>query len=215
MDSLEHGGNSSSPNADISILSATWGTAESCVKLGLSDGSSFFIPILRYDSLRFAEGTVLREEDYSFLENADNEYRAWRKALELVARREHSTGELKIKLMQRGFGSAGIDAVCEILQTEGLLDDQRFARMYAENRLRRKPEGPLLLEQRLRAKGISAGIARSVLGEVCTPEAINEAIERLVERIKRTRGDDPQMLQHELKRKGFAYHHISSYFNDF
>ncbi len=212
MDSPEHGGNSSSPNADISILSAKWGTAESCVKLGLSNGSSFFVLIVSYDSRRFREGAVLCEDDLAFLEEADSEYRAWRKALDLIARREHSSGELKVKLLQRGYGQAAIDNVSTILRAEGLLNDERFAMMYAENRMRRKPEGSLLLEQRLRAKGISAAVAKTVISELYTPDAVAEAIARLVERLRRTKGDDTLMLQHELKRRGFSYQDISSYF---
>ena len=100
MDSPERGGNSSFPNADIYIISAKWGTAESGVKLGLSDGSSFFVLISRYDSSRFAEGTILSLSDIEYLTEADHEYQAWSKGLALIARREHSANELKLKLMR-------------------------------------------------------------------------------------------------------------------
>ena len=49
------------------------------------------------------------------------------KALDLLARREHSVAELRAKLLVREFDSASIDEAIDQLVGEGLVSDARFA----------------------------------------------------------------------------------------
>ena len=53
------------------------------------------------------------------------------KALDLLARREHSRLELRQKLVQRGFPSDRIEPVLDQLVEERLLDENRYAELYA------------------------------------------------------------------------------------
>ena len=214
MVSPVRGGSSSSPSADITVQSVRWGTAESAVKVGLTDGSSFFVLISRFDSARFAEGSLLTEAEYELLVEYDEEVRAHRKALELLSRREHSEFELKRKLLQRRFESHLIDQVCTAMKNEGYLDDRRFAGLFLSARLRRKAEGRIRLEQRLREKGVSREIAREVLDEVCTPELFAAALQHAVDLIRRRRGDvDDAVLRRELQKRGFLNAEISDFFD--
>jgi len=75
------------------------------------------------------------------------------KALELLARREHSRLELRQKLLQRGFVAADIDPVLNRLVAEGSLDEGRYAELYACTRAD-KGYGPLRIAQDLRARGV-------------------------------------------------------------
>lgn len=75
------------------------------------------------------------------------------KALELLARREHSRLELRQKLVQRGFPPHHIEPVLNQLVEERLLDESRYAELYAGSRAD-KGYGPLRIARELRERGI-------------------------------------------------------------
>ncbi len=83
-------------------------------------------------------------------------------ALNLLARREHSSLELQHKLNQRGFDADAVQQVLATLIREGWLSDQRFAEIYAGQRAD-KGYGPLRIASELRQRGVDRDIVDSVL----------------------------------------------------
>jgi len=83
----------------------------------------------------------------------DPEYKARSVALRLLARREHSRQELALKLRQRKLESAVIEAVLDEYEAEGWLDDQRFADVYARQRMD-LGYGPLRILAELQQRGV-------------------------------------------------------------
>ena len=75
------------------------------------------------------------------------------KAMDLLARREHSRLELRQKLIQRGYPPAQIDPVLDRLAEERLLDEGRYAELYASTRAD-KGYGPLRIARELRERGV-------------------------------------------------------------
>lgn len=75
------------------------------------------------------------------------------KALELLARREHSRLELRQKLLQRGFSTERIEPALDRLMAERLLDEGRYAELYACARAD-KGYGPLRIARELRERGV-------------------------------------------------------------
>jgi len=75
------------------------------------------------------------------------------KALELLARREHSRLELRQKLIRRGYPSERVEPVLEQLAEERLLDENRYAELYACARAD-KGYGPLRIDRELRERGV-------------------------------------------------------------
>ncbi len=75
------------------------------------------------------------------------------KAMELLARREHSRLELRQKLIQRGYSPAQIDPVLDRLIEECVLDESRYAELYASTRAD-KGYGPLRIARELRERGV-------------------------------------------------------------
>ena len=84
------------------------------------------------------------------------------KAIELLVRREHSRLELRQKLMQRGFPAEGIDSALNELAEEGLLNEGRYAEIYACNRAD-KGYGPLRIASELRERGIPQELVEQAL----------------------------------------------------
>ena len=86
-------------------------------------------------------------------------------ALNLLARREHSILELKHKLVRRGFTSATVKMVLDQLVAEDLLNETRYAEVYAYHRVD-KGYGPLRIRQELRERGVEDAIVSAILGEL-------------------------------------------------
>jgi regulatory protein len=84
------------------------------------------------------------------------------KALELLARREHSRLELRQKLIQRGYPPESIGSVLDRLVEERLLDESRYAELYACARAD-KGYGPLRIARELRERGVPEDVVAATL----------------------------------------------------
>lgn len=93
------------------------------------------------------------------------------KAMDLLARREHSQIELKRKLRQREFEPDLIEQALSQLAEEGLQSDARFAEAYAMMRANRG-YGARRIELELQERGISDSLRDIAL------EAIDDWAER-------------------------------------
>ncbi|CDH47638.1 putative Regulatory protein recX [Candidatus Contendobacter odensis Run_B_J11] len=87
------------------------------------------------------------------------------KAMELLARREHSRLELRQKLMQRGFPTERIESVLDQLVADRLLHEGRYAELYACSRAD-KGYGPLRIARELRERGIPEDLVAATLADL-------------------------------------------------
>jgi regulatory protein len=87
------------------------------------------------------------------------------KALSFLARREHAAGELKVKLMERGYESTAVEAVLSSLGQEKLLSDARFVQEFVAARVRRG-SGPMKIREELRGRGVTGELVEEALGAV-------------------------------------------------
>jgi len=130
---------------------------------------------------------------------------AWWKAQELLARRAHGQQELINKLKLRDFPAPEIDAAIRRLLDKGFLDDEAFARNFAEELFFRRGYGFHAVRARLRRKGLEAGLCEEVVkrffAEVGAAE-ITAVMINLIER-RRPHEHDRERLFAWLKRRGF------------
>jgi len=84
------------------------------------------------------------------------------KAMDLLARREHSEYELRQKLKSRDYDVEAIDAVLQGLKQNKLLSDTRFAEAYVNHRFN-AGVGPVKIRYELRQKGITEVLADEFL----------------------------------------------------
>ena len=95
-----------------------------------------------------------------------------KKAMDLLARREHSVHELERKLRARGYADDAIAEAVEGLLRDRLLSDERFAEAYVF--------GPLKIGYELQQKGVDEGLIESCLDS--RDEAWDESMRRQRER---------------------------------
>lgn len=126
--------------------------------------------------LRFGlyDGQAMDPERLQEVELADGVSRAMTEAHRLIDHRMRTRRELIVKLKSRGRADEVIDQVLDRLEHAGLIDDGRFARLWIEERLRRRPAGLSLLRRELRQKGIDAEEIESALEESASGEGETE-----------------------------------------
>ena len=86
-------------------------------------------------------------------------------ALRLLELRGRSVREIRDKLKSKAVSSQDIDSVVSELLSLGLLDDEKFARDWIENRQHFRPTGVVRLRQELFAKGIDREIVDQAVRE--------------------------------------------------
>ncbi len=85
-----------------------------------------------------------------------------KKAMDLLARREHSEQELWRKLILRDYDTNDIDETLRELKIDGLQSDHRFAESYVNHRVN-TGIGPVKIRFELRQKGINDDLANEFL----------------------------------------------------
>jgi regulatory protein len=87
-----------------------------------------------------------------------------RRAMDYLARREHSRFELRNKLSEKAaeFDAALIDLVLDRLVADGLLSDGRFAESYVRSRINRG-YGPVYIRYQLRQRKVEAELIDEML----------------------------------------------------
>ena len=89
---------------------------------------------------------------------------ARKKAMDLLARREHARGELLTKLEKAGFESAiALDAILR-LQAENLQSDARFAESFVQSRFN-QGKGPVRIRQELRERDVAPATIDAAFSE--------------------------------------------------
>ncbi|MCY3542237.1 MAG: regulatory protein RecX [Gammaproteobacteria bacterium] len=83
-------------------------------------------------------------------------------ALRLLSRREHSTYELRAKLLARGGSFEKVSATLQELDTEGYLSDTRFTELAVRARLRTN-DGPIKIRAYLLQRGIIDSLIKHYL----------------------------------------------------
>lgn len=130
------------------------------------------------------------------------------KALRLLEFRNHSSGELKRKLLIAGASGENVEKVIEFLKEYNLINDREYAKRLALDLKNLKKYGERRIRQELSVKGISSEFIEEAVGEL--PEFEEEELIQLVE--KRLKGDfekknKDRILRYFLNR-GYSFDEI-------
>jgi regulatory protein len=120
------------------------------------------------------------------------------KALGFLARREHSAGELRVKLLERGYESTAVEAVLSSLEGQKLLSDARFVQEFVAARVRRG-SGPMKIREELRGRGVTGELVEQALAGLKAGSAEGAATARR----KRFGEDLPRDMQERARQARF------------
>lgn len=166
----------------------------------------------------YSVGSNITDEQLKQLIEASGEKRAKEKALWLLSSRDHSKRELEAKIRKSSDIDSAKKAV-ERMEELGLVDDERFARRYAEQLINVKHLSKKGAKYKLIEKGIDKDLAEQILEEL-DPDP-REHIETLIERkYLRYLSDEKgrRKTVAALQRMGYSWSDIkavmSNYFED-
>ena len=128
--------------------------------------------------------------------------------------RPRSVEELRHRLKLKKHPAASIEPVIELLKKQGLLNDEKFAKLFAGSLVHSKPVGRRQIERDLKKKGVSSAVIQDTLSNFKDYDE-REAARKLVEnRFRRMSGLTAEKKKTRLfgflKRRGFSNEAIFS-----
>ncbi len=105
----------------------------------------------------------INEEELTELLDAVSFRRAYNKGLDFLSRRPYGTKELIKKLCEKGHEKESAEKACERLTELGLLNDEEFARILANELLERKNYSTKRIRQELSFRGIDREIVENTI----------------------------------------------------
>lgn len=177
--------------------------------------------------LKLKIGRVLTDEELVELKRASEFGKLYQRALEYALLRPHSqkelrdylkkktlsrtirvknkkTGEYQAKLKE-GFDASLVEPVLARLIERGYVDDERFARLWIENRSVRKGVSQKKLRLELQAKGVAQDIIENCLSEGIRNE--QEELAKVIAKKAKKYPNEQKLIQY-LLRQGFNYSDI-------
>lgn len=177
--------------------------------------------------LKIKIGNQLSEEKMAALKRASEFGKLYQRALEYALMRPHSSKEMrdylnrktldkKVRVKDRktgeyktvvkqGADKSLVEPVMSRLCERGYVDDERFAKIWLENRSLRKGASAKKLKMELRAKGVSEEVIERCVAE--SPRDERAELRKTIER-KAKRYQEEQKLIQYLLRQGFNYSDI-------
>jgi regulatory protein len=211
---------SSSPSAKPSLVSFETvredeRAGDTVYRIRLSTGSSFIVPGRYLGDLVSRLGPIGSPMDEGLLAEvriSAESYQAEKKAVELLARSEHTELLLRRKLEKREFSSPAIRKVLGFLKEAGWLSDGRFASEWVESKLRREGRSGRKLYADLIGHGVSPELAEDTVQSLVSPETEFASITRVAEKLSRSGRLSKDQLVARLASRGFSLRLIKKYF---
>lgn len=129
----------------------------------------------------------------------------------LVAVRPRTVAEVRRRLSEKAFAPEVAAGAVAWAEEAGILSDELFAQLYAEDRLLSRPCSRRVLAQELRDRGVDAALAERA-AQAALPELGEEDLARraLTTRLPLWQGLDPVVARRRaaafLLRRGFSPH---------
>lgn len=156
-------------------------------------------------------GQELTDEKIKQLQEQDTTDVALQKAINFLSYRPRSEDEVRKNLKKKDFEEHVITKVMERLLRNGLVDDQKFAKLWVENRSEFRPRGSRVLRMELREKGIHEEIIESVTSNIDEDHLAYQAAMKQARKYHQLEWQDFRKKMYGfLARRGFDYGIISS-----
>ena len=147
-----------------------------------------------------ALGSSLFLEERGDRERNEEEFQALarRMALDRLARRSHSCGELRAAFAKRAIPTEIGEEIIMALTRSNLLDDGEFARAWRDSRMRSRGLAPRVIARELREKGIDADLILEVIAEVSSESEEEALTELLAKKMRSLRPGDRKKQERAL-----------------
>ena len=157
------------------------------------------------------ENEVLNTEEERFLKAKSD-------ALRLLSFSARSAKELHGRLKQKKYSDEMVDRVIEGFRKQGLVDDEKFAKLFAESRIYSRPTGKKQLAMDLKKKGLSPELVTQTVANLKDYDEKKMVRELALKRLKSMAGISREKKKTRLfgflKRRGFGNESIFFVLNE-
>lgn len=179
-----------------------------------ADGEELFtVPAVIWYSSHLKEGDEVSEEELSELKSRADSSSAFDSGMRMLSLRAHSEAELRRKLEMKFPSEAVADAINK-LRDLGLIDDEKFALLFAEELYNRKGYQPKRILLELKNRGINGIYAENAVNALDIDKEIG--IIKIIEKYGITSESTPKEKDRVIRRllnMGYSYSDISKYIN--
>ena len=151
-------------------------------------------------------GQELSEEKIAELTAADGHELAYTRALRLLNQQDRSESQIRLHLQRQGIADEIVNEVIERLVRAGLVNDERYAQNWVDNRNEFRPRSRRALAYELKLKGISREAAEQALGQLDEDQLAYQAARKQARKLNRLpQPEFRQKMLSFLARRGFSY----------
>lgn len=153
-------------------------------------------------------GQAVRTDDLDRVVRAESVRKAREAALTLLDYRPRSVSEMRRRLLLKGHTEDIVDQVLQNLQKVGLLDDERFAAQWVEERLTHRPMGRRAVTFELKRKGISNDLIDRAVEGIGEDAELEMALDLAARRYRADAEDqlaEKRRVASLLRRRGFGW----------
>ncbi len=168
-----------------------------CATLRLQSGETLRVPLSLLRERPVRTGEAIDPIEYMSYISRRGYAHALDGAVKMLALCDRSEHEIRARLLQAGYPELCIDNVIEKLYAENLLDDDAFAKRWAQSRAHK--HGRTRIARELAQRGVDREIARSALSQLSDEDQLRDAVRLTGKYLGRTQGDfDRKLYQRTL-----------------
>ncbi|OQX85357.1 hypothetical protein B6D60_07890 [candidate division KSB1 bacterium 4484_87] len=160
------------------------------------------------------KGDVLDDGQIKKIIFAEEKKKAFDRAIKILSHRDRSEHEMRNRLLDAGYEEMIVELVVTDLLRLGLIDDEKFSRLFARTKMMTKPMGSFLLKRELKQKGIAEEIVEKTIDEIYRENNEYEVAQKIAKKKKRqlTKIEEAKAkkkVSDLLARRGFSWDIIS------
>lgn len=155
------------------------------------------------------KGKVVSQEFIDNLRDEAEEEKVYNKVLRFSMLRPRSEKEIKDWFRRKKVLPGVVEPVFNRLKSAGLVEDEAFARWWAEQRAEFRQKSRRMLSMELRQKGVSREVIEKVLEEVDIPDEVQLARKAAIKKVRSIVNLESNIkrkkLSEFLARRGFSW----------
>lgn len=138
---------------------------------------------------------------------SDDLQKALSYAKKLLKFRARSKRELEERLLQRGFSDQVVQSVIENFQRSGLINDEKFAYLFAYDMLTVQGFGPYRIKAKLKQLGISQKLIDDTIDKVMKEVDLIHLLKKIIQLHK----IEDEKIREFLYRRGFPTEYLQTF----
>lgn len=155
---------------------------------------------------RLVKGMTVDRAELMPIMEADERQKAYVQAIRFLGSKPRTVYEIEHRLQSKGFQADTVAQIISRLRQERLVDDQSYAKQWADQRVRNHKKGRLMIKHELQQKGVHTSQITEALEELDSAAELDSAYAVGFRKWSSSKGDRYQRKQKTtafLMRRGF------------